>query len=113
MKNNEEVLNLCFRKEDNIKYTLKEGKIVIIHEPQYHKIQKILRKIGFNIPKYKNIELDIYSSYVFLEIDGIKTIKQIGENLEKEFGQDVYPLYERLLVFINHIEKQCSYIKRI
>ena len=49
---------------------------------------------------------------MFIQIDGSKTVKEIGELLEKKFGENVYPLYERLLVFLNHICVNCKYIQR-
>ena len=49
---------------------------------------------------------------VFLDIDGNKTVKQIGEDLVKRFGDKVEPLYERLLIFINHIYINCKYIEK-
>ena len=61
----------------------------------------------------KKIELDEYCSTVFLLIDGKKTVREIGESLEKKFGNKVYPLYERLLIFLNHIDVNCKYIKKI
>ena len=61
---------------------------------------------------YKEIEFDEISSAVFLDIDGNKTVKQIGEDLVKRFGDKVEPLYERLLIFINHIYINCKYIEK-
>lgn len=70
------------------------------------------RKLKFRIPLYKEIEFDEISSAVFLDIDGNKTVKQIGEDLVKRFGDKVEPLYERLLIFINHIYINCKYIEK-
>ena len=48
-----------------------------------------------------------------MQIDGIKTVKEIGENLEERFGEKVNPLYERLLIFLNHIDINCNYIEKV
>ena len=82
-------------------------------EKQDHKIQKFFRKLKFKIPLYKEITLDEISSEVFLQIDGDKTVKEIGDNLEKKYGEKVNPLYERLLIFLNHIYINCEYIEKI
>ena len=50
---------------------------------------------------------------MFLQIDGDKTVKEIGDNLEKKYGEKVNPLYERLLIFLNHIYINCEYIEKI
>ena len=57
-----------------------------ILEKQDHKIQKFFRKLKFKIPEHKKISLDEYGSCVFLQIDGKKTVKDIGENLEVKYG---------------------------
>ncbi|MDU7439764.1 MAG: PqqD family peptide modification chaperone, partial [Clostridium sp.] len=48
-----------------------------------------------------------------LQIDGCKTVKEIGQFLEKKYGENVYPLYERLLVFLNYINVECRYIEKL
>ena len=113
MKNNEDILNLVFKKNENIEYEINDRGIVIIKEKQNHKIQQFFRKLKFKIPLYKNIELDEYGSFIFKNIDGVKTVKELGEILELKYGEDCYPLYERLLLFLNHIEINCNYIERI
>ena len=113
MKDNEEILNLKFRICDNLNYKIDDNGIVTVLEKQDHKIQKFFRKLKFKIPLYKEITLDEISSEVFTQIDGIKTVKEIGESLEVKFGDKVNPLYERLLVFINHIYINCNYIEKI
>ena len=112
MKDNENVLNLKFRICDNVEYKIDDNGIVTIFEKQDHRIQRFFRKLKFRIPLYKEIEFDEISSAVFLDIDGNKTVKQIGEDLVKRFGDKVEPLYERLLIFINHIYINCKYIEK-
>lgn len=112
MKDNEDVLNLKFRICDNVEYKIDDNGRVTIFEKQDHRIQSFFRKLKFRIPLYKEIEFDEISSAVFLDIDGNKTVKQIGEDLVKRFGDKVEPLYERLLIFINHIYINCKYIEK-
>ncbi len=113
MNSNEEVLSIVFKISDKIEHEVDKDGIVTVLEKQDHKIQSFLRKIKFKIPMYKKMKLDKYSSYVFLQIDGKKTIKEIGENLELKYGQESHPLYERLLLFLNHIEVNCNYIEKL
>ncbi|MBS4956244.1 MAG: PqqD family peptide modification chaperone [Clostridium sp.] len=113
MKDNEEILNLKFRICDSINYKVDDNGIVTVLEKQDHKIQKFFRKLRFKIPLYKEITFDEISSEVFTQIDGIKTVKEIGEYLEVKFGDKVNPLYERLLTFLNHIYVNCNYIEKI
>ena len=113
LTNNEEVLSLIFKISDRLEYRVKADGIVTILEKQDHKIQRFFRKLRFRIPEYKKTDLDAYGSYAFLQIDGSRTVKEIGENLEAKFGDQVHPLYERLLLFLNHIDVNCHYIEKI
>lgn len=110
--NNNDILNLVFKVSSNVDYEVNDDLVTII-EKQDHFIQKFFRKLKFKIPMYKKIELDKYSSFVFLQIDGKKTVEDIGCNLENAYGEDSHPLYERLLVFLNHIEVNCKYIEKV
>lgn len=113
MKNNDDILNIIFKVRDCIEYEIDKDGIVTILEKQEHKIQKFFRKLKFKIPMYKKTILDEYSSAVFVQIDGKRTVKDIGENLELKFGEKVHPLYDRLLLFLNHIDVNCKYIEKI
>ncbi|WP_330604437.1 hypothetical protein [Peptostreptococcus canis] len=110
---NKDVFNIVYKINEDIEYRVSESGIVTILEPQNHKIQIFFRKIGFKIPRYKKLEFDEYSSYVFLQINGVNTIENIGEILYDKYEDKANPLFERLLLFLNHIEVNCNYIKKI
>lgn len=44
--------------------------------------------------------LDAYGSFVWLRIDGVRDVADIGRELEAHFGADVHPVYERLGMFV-------------
>lgn len=111
MKTNEEILNLKFKICDNVEYLIDKNGIVTLLEKQDHKIQNILRKLKFKIPMYKEIELDEYCSTIFIMLNGKNTVEELGQNLELKYGEKVHPLYERLLLFINHIYTDCKYVE--
>lgn len=111
--NNDEILGIVFKISNSIEYEVSNEGIVTISEKQNHRIQNFFRKLKVKIPMYKKIELDKYSSTVFLQVDGKQTVKEIGEYLELKYGEGCHPLYERLLMFLNHIEVNCNYIERI
>lgn len=110
--NNEEVLNIIYKISDSLEYEVDKEDIVTILEKQDHKVQRFFRKLKFRIPEYKRTSLDEYGSCVFLLIDGKKTLKDIGEGLEEKYGDNIHPIYERLLLFLNHIEVNCHYIEK-
>lgn len=75
------------------------------------KIQSFFRKLKFKIAKETKMKLDDYSSFVFLLIDGEKTIYQIGQLLVEKFGEQVKPVYERLITFLEYIKIEKKWIK--
>ena len=113
LSNNQDVLNIIYKISDNLEYEVDKDDIVTILHKQDHKIQRFFRKLKFRIPEYKTISLDEYGSFVFSQIDGKKTVKDIGESLEVKYGEEAHPIYERLLLFLNHIEVNCHYIEKI
>lgn len=113
MRDNEEVLSLVYKVSDDLEYEVNDQNIVTIIKKQDHWVQRFFRKIGFRIPEVTKVSMDEYSSYVFTQLDGIKTVKEIGEIMEKKYGDKAHPLYERLLLFLNHIEVNAKYIVRI
>lgn len=110
---NDELLDMRFKICDKTEYEVDENGIVTILEKQDHKIQRFFRKLKVKIPMYKKITFDEYSSEIFTHIDGKRTVRELGEALEAKFGEEVNPLYERLLVFLDHISLNCGYIEKV
>ena len=110
---NDEVLNIIFKISDGLEYEVDKNGIVTLLEKQDHKIQRFFRKLGFRIPEYKRTSMDEYGSCVFLQIDGSRNVRDIGKYLEEKYGDKAQPLYERLLLFISHLEQQFHYIENI
>ncbi|MEG0685748.1 MAG: PqqD family protein [Erysipelotrichales bacterium] len=114
LNNNEDILSLVYKLNDSTLYDVDENGIVFIKIPQNHFIQRFFRKIKVKkIPEFRKIELDQFGSFVFRQIDGKKTVEEIGELLDQEFGEEAHPIYERLLLFLNHIEINEKYIERL
>lgn len=55
-------------------------------------------------PHFK-IKLDEIGSFFWENCDGQKNIKEIGELFREKFGGKVEPLYERLSLFLQSLEK--------
>lgn len=107
---NKDVLNTVYALSEKIEYKVDENNIVTIMEKQDHKVQRIFRKIGFRIPEYKNLELDEYASFVFININGKNTVEEIALLLKEKYKEAAEPLYERLLLFLNHLEVNLNII---
>lgn len=64
----------------------------IVNKGIFNKIaQKLFKK-----PEISYVHLDKMGSFIWPIIDGEKSILDIAEDVDKEFGEDAKPLYERL-----------------
>lgn len=80
--------------------------VVVENKGFYHSIaQKFFRK-----PRFSFIKLDAYGSCVWQEIDGQKTVYEIGQILEKKHKKAGDKLYPRLVTFFGILE-QNKYIR--
>lgn len=74
--------------------------IMIENKGVFNKIaQKLLKK-----PKISYVHLDEFGSFVFGQIDGKKTITDIGVLVSEKFGEKANPLYERLAKYFMILE---------
>lgn len=105
-KNKGEVNFLDFipAKEETQKFKEnEEGNIVMCMERKsvYDRIARVLRK---KTPKYSYYTLDSLGSYVWRQIDGERSVYEIGKLVKQEFGEEAEPLYERLSKFVQILE---------
>lgn len=74
--------------------------------PQNHPIQKFCReKLRFKIPTEKKIELDDIGAFVCRAIaDEQPTVEALGNALYQAFGEDVEPVFDRLLPYLGYLQ---------
>lgn len=113
METNEQVLALIYKIREGQVYEVTPYNSVIMKVKQDHFLQRMFRKLGKRIPEYKGTELDALGSFVVLQLDGQRTVGEVGELVEEKFGEDAHPLYERLLLFLNHIHINENYISLV
>lgn len=109
----ENLLDVVFKISDNLEYRIDKTGYVVVVEKQRHKLQEFCRKLKMRIPEERTITMDEFGSFVFQQIDGRKTVRQIGEILEAQYGDRVKPLYERLSLFMEMLEQRSHYIVRV
>lgn len=87
----------------NKKWELTEDgvvEIVVENKGFFHTIaQKFFKK-----PRYSFIKLDVYGSCVWQQIDGEKSIYEIGQILKSQHKKAAHQLYERLAKFMGILE---------
>ncbi|MBV7390704.1 PqqD family protein [Enterococcus alishanensis] len=106
------LLQRVYRIKDPIHYEVRDGVVFIIKENNA-KIQKVLRKIRYKIPKTSEMELDEYGSFIFQQIDGVRTVGEIAELLGDAIEEANNQLYDRLIIYMHHLEKNEKYIELV
>lgn len=75
-----------------------EGKVTIFVEnkgPFNFIAQKLFKK-----PRFTQIHLEEFGSFIWQQIDDKKTVKQIADLMHEQFGEKSEPLYPRISMYI-------------
>ncbi len=72
---------------------------VEINQPNTGLFNRIAQLL-FKRPKTSQIELEDFGSFVWQNMDGVKSVYDIGKLVKEEFGEKCEPLYERLSVYV-------------
>jgi len=92
--------------EKNIGWEKDSEGFVVLLKPKFQHpfLQKhILSK--FKRPHYK-VKLDEIGSFFWEHSDGIQTVNDIADRMLKHFGDKIDPLYDRITLFLQNLEKQ-------
>lgn len=93
------------------KWTVMEDGIVEI-TVENKGFYNVLAQKFFSKPRYSFIKLDTYGSFVWKQIDGKRSIYEIGKILEENYEEAGTQLYERLCTFFKILENN-RYIQTI
>lgn len=52
------------------------------------------------------IHLDRIGARTWMLCDGCRSVREIGEALQREFGEEIEPVYERLAMFFKQMERR-------
>ncbi len=92
---------LDFCPQPQVQCTTNDQGDIILLAPKFR--NRFLAK--YLLPRLKSqffkIKLDEFGSWVWNEIDGKKTVYQIGLSMDEKFGKRADPVFERLGYFIN------------
>lgn len=102
MKNSKNFLENKPKKNPNINWTVKDGKVTLEIENKGF-FNRIAQKL-FKKPKISYIHLDETGSFIWPLIDGETDIADLGKQLKGHFGEKAEPLYERLSNYIKILE---------
>ncbi len=80
-----------------------DGGIVTLEVDNTGWVNRIAQKLFFR-PPVSYVHLDKFGSFVWLTMDGEKTITELGEDVEAQFGEEANPLYERLAQYFRILD---------
>lgn len=87
--------------------------IVTVHMVNKGFYNRLAQKL-FKKPRVSHIKLDEYGSYVWQQMDGIRTVFEISKLVEAHFGKEAEPVLNRLVTFfrILYQNKFIGYVKK-
>lgn len=100
---NKNYLEYIPMRSEEIEWSLDENGHVALKIENKGTLNLIFQKL-FKKPKYSYIHLDDFGSFIWQEIDGIRTVLGIGISVERKFGDAALPLIDRLTKFFSILE---------
>lgn len=91
------------KRPDGMEWTVDEAGKVELHIENTGVFNRIAQKL-LKKPEITYIHLDEIGSFVWPLMDGEKTIIEIGEAVDAEFGEAAAPLYERLAKYFQILD---------
>ncbi|MFP4081934.1 MAG: PqqD family protein [Candidatus Aminicenantes bacterium] len=89
----------------NIQWKKNKEGLILLLKPKVH--NQWLAK--FILPRLKNpyysIRLDEVGTFVWEKCDGQHTVRELAGHLKDRFGDKVEPVYDRLALFLQGLEK--------
>ncbi len=98
--------NFLFRlplRAKGLEWTKSEEGLVTLQKPNTGFFNSMAQKL-FKKPKISYIHLDKHGSFIWLLLDGEKTVEELGVLMKEKFGDDAEPLYERLSKYLSILE---------
>ncbi len=111
MNSTDNYLDYVFRKNDDLDWT-DSGSGEVVVEMENRGFTNRIAQLFFKRPARSYITLEGMGSFIWTCIDGERTIYEIGALLHDKYGDSADPLYERLSVYIKHLE-QVGFIKKM
>lgn len=98
-KQKENYLDYIPKHNERFSWEEKENGLVVVKVANTGFFNRIAQLI-FRKSKFSYIDLDEFGSFVWTQIDGQRTVYEIGQAVRNKFGDKAEPLYERLAKFI-------------
>ena len=112
LKKKENFLDYIPSHSEKITWSVKDDVVTV---DMYHKgfYAMIAQKL-FKRPSVSHIKLDKHGSFIWTKINGENTVNDIAMLVKLHFGDDVEPLYDRLVQYMRILKNNnfITYVRR-
>lgn len=102
-KKNNNLLEFVPRRAEGLEWTEHDNGTVTLHRKNTGFYNKLAQKF-FHKPPVTYVKLERYGSYLWLLIDGEKTVQELSVPFKEHFGEEVEPLYPRMAQYIRALQ---------
>lgn len=102
-KQKKNYLDLIPERAEQILWERGEDGIVVLQVENTGVFNRIAQKV-FRRPKYTSVHMDKYGSFLWPLIDGTKTVMELAALQKEAFGEEVEPLYPRIVKYFQIVE---------
>jgi len=87
-------------REPDLKWTEDENGIITLHRVHTSFTDRLVSSVTKKPLRQTHITLEEFGSFLWKNIDGRSTLREIAERFKDEFGEKVEPLYPRLNKYV-------------
>lgn len=102
-KKQKNYLDLVPERAEGLRWECGADGIVVLQVENTGIFNRIAQKL-FRRPKYTNVHMDRYGSFLWPLIDGEKTVMELAGLQKEAFGEEVEPLYPRIVKYFQIVE---------
>ena len=102
-KQKKNYLDLIPERAEGLSWEKGEDNIIVLQTENTGLFNRMAQKL-FRRPRFTNVHMDKYGSFLWPLLDGEKTVKELAILQKEAFGEEVEPLYPRIVKYFQIME---------
>ena len=102
-KQQKNYLDLSPERSSELTWSADEEGIIVLEVENTGAFNRMAQKL-FKKPKVTKVHMEKYGSFLWPLIDGEKTVMELADLQKEEFGEEVEPLYPRVVKYMQIME---------
>lgn len=103
MPRRDNFVDRVYKITDGLVWDVSDDGVVVVDMENKGFANKVAQRF-FKRPEVSHITLEGMGSFIFRQIDGVRSVYDIGAVLKEEYKDEAEPLYERLSVYMKQLE---------